>query len=92
MASFDAEDDDTEEVHIKEELETETEPLRTARDPGCPAVREVEEHRSRGHLPYRTWCKWCHLGRGRGLQHRRSPGSRIPIIGLDYSPPPIKNT
>ena len=62
----------------------ETEPLRAARDPGCPTVKEVEDHRSRGHLPYRTWCKWCNLGRGRGLQHRKSPGSRIPIVGLDY--------
>ena len=83
VANFDDEDG-TEEVQIKEELETEVEPLKTARDPGCPTVREVEEHRSRGHLPYRTWCKWCNLGRGRGFQHRKSPGSTIPIVGLDY--------
>ncbi len=83
VANFDDEDG-TEEVQIKEELETEVEPLKTARDPGCPTVREVEEHRSRGHLPYRTWCKWCNFGRGREFQHRKSPGSTIPIIGLDY--------
>ncbi len=30
------------------------------------------------------WRKWCVLGRGRGLQHRKSPGSAIAIVGLDY--------
>ncbi len=84
MANFDDDGEDTEEVRIQEELETETEHLKMAKDPGCPTAKQVEEHRSRGHLPYRTWCKWCNLGRGRGLQHRRSPGSRLPIVGLDY--------
>ncbi len=76
-----AEDDvgEMEEVHIEEE----TEPMRMAPDPGQPTARQVEDHR-RSHLPYRLWCKWCILGRGRGLQHRKSAGSSIPIIGLDY--------
>ena len=72
-----------EEVHIKEELDTETESLKQARDPGQPTARQVEDHR-RTHVPYRVWCRWCWLGRGRGIQHRRSQGSAIPIIGIDY--------
>jgi hypothetical protein len=36
------------------------------------------------HLPYRSWCRWCVLGRGRGLQHRARTGSLIPIVGIDY--------
>ncbi len=72
-----------EEVRIQEEQDVEVEPLRAARDPGQPTASQVEMHR-RTHLPYRLWCKWCILGRGRGLQHRRSHGSIIPIIGLDY--------
>ena len=47
-----------EEVHIKEELDTETESLKQARDPGQPTARQVEDHR-RTHVPYRVWCRWC---------------------------------
>ena len=72
-----------EEVHIKDELDTETESLKQARDPGQPTARQVEDHR-RTHVPYRVWCRWCWLGRGRGIQHRRTPGSTVPIIGIDY--------
>ncbi len=74
---------DGEEVTIEEEQDTEVDPLRLARDPGQPTLKQIEEHR-RAHLPYRLWCKWCVLGRGRGLQHRRSPGSSIPVVGVDY--------
>ncbi len=66
VANFD-DDGDAEEIQIQEELETETESLKIARDPGRPTAKDVEDHRSRGHLPYRTWCKWCNLGRGRGF-------------------------
>jgi hypothetical protein len=38
-------------------------------DPGQPTKTQVEEHRTRGHVPYRSWCRWCNLGRGRSLQH-----------------------
>ncbi len=71
-----------EDVQIKEELDMETESLKQARDPGQPTARQVEEHR-RTHVPYRVWCRWCWLGRGRGIQHRRTPGSAVPIIGID---------
>ena len=68
---------------MKEELEEEAEPPRAARDPGCPTEKQVEDHRLT-HLPFRTWCKWCNLGRGRGLHHRQSPKSEIPVVGVDY--------
>ncbi len=74
---------DEEEIEIKDEGEMEVENLKHAVDPGQPTSKQIEEHRET-HLPYRLWCKWCILGRGRGLQHRKSPSSRIPIIGLDY--------
>ncbi len=74
---------DEEEIEIKDEGEMEVENLKHAVDPGQPTSKQIEEHR-KTHLPYRLWCKWCILGRGRGLQHRKSPSSRIPIIGLDY--------
>ena len=75
---------DNEEVMIEEGLDVEVEPLKVAPDPGRPTARQVEEHRRTGHIPYRSWCRWCWLGRGRGTQHRHSIGSTVPIVGFDY--------
>ncbi len=61
----------------------EVETVKIAPDPGQPTKRQIEEHRI-AHWPYRSWCRWCALGRGRGLQHRGSSGSAIPIVGFDY--------
>ncbi len=72
-----------EEVVINEGGDVEVEPMKMAKDPGQPTQRQVEEHR-KFHIPFRSWCKWCILGRGRGIQHRRTDGSRIAIVGLDY--------
>ncbi len=71
------------EIVIDDGNEEELEPMKIAKDPGQPTQRQIEEHRKL-HLPFRLWCKWCILGRGRGIQHRRSDGSRIPIVGIDY--------
>ncbi len=72
-----------EEIKIKEDEDIEVEPPRLARDPGQPTAAQVEVHR-RTHVPYRVWCKLCILGRCRCLQHRRSSGSAVAIVGLDY--------
>ena len=61
----------------------EIEPITHAVDPGTFAAVQVEEHR-KTHMPFRSWCKWCVLGRGRGLQHRRSGTSSVPIMCMDY--------
>ena len=72
------------EVTINDGEDEETEPLKHARDPGRPTPAQVEEHR-KSHIPLRLWCRWCILGRGRGLQHlRKAIGSMIPIVGIDY--------
>ena len=39
------------------------------RDPGEPTAQERAEH-EKTHLPYRSWCKFCVMGRGRDLPHR----------------------
>ncbi len=75
--------DEGEEIKIKDGEDTEVEPIKIASDPGKPTERQVAEHRLT-HIPYRSWCRWCVLGRGRGLQHRACLGSVIPIIGVDY--------
>ena len=81
-----------EEVQIEEEEETEA--PRYAHDPLQPTARQIAEHRV-NHIPYRTWCQWCVLGRGRGQPHKRTPGSTVPVIGLDYffiTPHGVKST
>ena len=42
----------------------EVEPVKPAADPGAPTAAQIEAHRL-AHLPFRSWCKWCVLGRGR---------------------------
>ena len=41
----------------------EAEPFRKAMSPIMPPAAEVEEHRIT-HIPYRSWCKECNMGRG----------------------------
>ena len=71
-------------MHVQEELEEEIGPLKEVPSPSQPTKKQVEEHRTRGHLPYRSWCRWCNLGRGRSTQHHAKEGSVVPIVGLDY--------
>ena len=61
----------------------EVERLKIAPDPGQPTRQQLAEHRIT-HVPFRSWCKWCVMGRARGTPHAPSGGSAIPIIGLDY--------
>ena len=61
----------------------EAEPAKHVADPGAPTNKQVEEHRET-HIPFRSWCKWCVLGRGRGVQHRKAGTSTVPVIGADY--------
>ena len=80
---FDIEDGaEGEEVNIEAGVDTEVEPVKKAVDPGKPTDSQIEEHRMT-HLPYRSWCRWCVLGRVRGLQHRVRSGPLVPITGID---------
>ena len=81
---FDIEDGaEGEEVNIEADVDTEVEPVKRAVDPGKPTDSQIEEHRMT-HLPHRSWCRCCVLGRGRGLQHRARTGSLTPIVSIDY--------
>ena len=44
--------------------------VRNIRDPGEPTVKENQEHMAT-HRPYRSWCKFCVMGRGVNAPHRR---------------------
>ena len=64
--------------------EEEVEPLRNAANPAQPTAVQLEEHRT-DHFPFRTWCKFCIMGRGVGQPHSASQSeSTIAVVGLDY--------
>jgi hypothetical protein len=71
------------EDEIRIEDDEEVEPLRIAKNPKLPSPEYVELH-ERMHVPYRDWCKWCNMGRGRGTPHRHTGPSTVPIVGVDY--------
>ena len=56
------------------------------RDPGQPTVMEHQEHMTT-HRPYRSWCKFCKMGRGVSAPHRRSNAQDdlegVPHVSMD---------
>ena len=38
---------------------------RKLQDPKLPSKKEVEDHNRSGHMPYRSWCVSCVMGRGK---------------------------
>jgi hypothetical protein len=77
-------EDPVEEGTIDIDESEEVESMKISTDPGQPTQEQIEQHRVCGHTPYRSWCKFCVMGRGLGAQHRTGPKSLIPIIGMDY--------
>ena len=48
--------------------------------------KEREEH-NLTHCPYRSWCKWCIVGRGKDAAHHLRNDSEtvgLPLVQLDY--------
>ena len=70
----DVEREDNPEEDEKEEGEEEESGegriARGIRKVGQPTRTEREEHETAGHIPYRPWCKYCVMGRGRSRYHR----------------------
>jgi hypothetical protein len=44
---------------VKLTLDCEEDVIRKIGDPKLPSDNEVEVHRQRGHIPYRSWCHVC---------------------------------
>ena len=53
--------------------EEEVEPFRKAASLEMPSAADVEEHRLT-HVPCRSWCKGCNMGRGLGEQRGKNAG------------------
>ena len=56
-------------------------------DPGQPTAKEHQEHMAT-HRPYRSWCKFCVMGRGVSAPHRRWNAhddlDGMPHVSMDY--------
>jgi hypothetical protein len=84
VAAMDMTEGEAEKDEVEIEGEEDSEPTRYLPCEPIPPAKEVEEHRC-SHIPFRSWCKWCMMGRGLGLQHRGgSAQSSVPVVGLDY--------
>ena len=82
MAPIGDQPEEEQDAEIEEDV-GDVEPLKKARDPKLPSAADIAEHELT-HIPYRDWCKWCNLGRGRGIPHRHGGDSAVPIVGIDY--------
>ena len=53
--------------------------------PGEPSLRERQLHETT-HLPFRSWCKWCQLGKAKALPHAAADHSEdaVPTVGMDF--------
>ena len=72
------------EIVVEDESEEEAPDLKHATDIASPSKEQIEKHRV-CHFPYRSWCKWCIMGRGIGRPHTTSAQkSTVPIVGMDY--------
>ena len=67
------------------EGDEDVETSKVLKDPRLPTPEQIEEHNCT-HIPFRDWCSFCIMGRGRGNQHRRNQGheSSVPVVGVDY--------
>ena len=85
LAPAEAEQEETIECDDKAEDDPEeVQDSKVAPSPSLPSKAEVEEHRIT-HLPFRSWCKECIMGKALGEQRSsKHPPSKIAIIGIDY--------
>jgi len=80
-------EEDAEEVEDEIDAEAaEAAPIKIARDPGDPTPGEREIHNIT-HIPYRSWCSICVIGRGQEESHFRQKEGEVsckPCMSFDY--------
>ena len=52
-----------------DEEENEARPARAVKEPGEVTSKEIEQHRLRNHLPFRSWCPYCLAAKGKERPH-----------------------
>ena len=62
--------------------------VRVGRKPDEPTEQEMEEHFARNHVPFRSWCKHCIMGRAMNSPHytmKDKSSDSITTVSLDYA-------
>ena len=62
--------------------------VRVGRKPDEATEQEIEEHFARNHVPFRSWCKHCIMGRGMNSPHfaiKDKSDDSITTVSLDYA-------
>ena len=57
-----------------------------AKNPELPSQEEIDRHNVT-HMPYRSWCRHCIMGRGRSAPHKKLDAEKqhvIPTVSHDY--------
>ena len=82
-----------EEIEVEENPEAGGEIAKDTRvrwAPPKPTEKELDEHEARAHIPSRSWCPHCVMGRSISSQHRtqvhdqQEKEERLPTMHLDY--------
>ena len=59
---------------------------RKLQDPRLPSRKEMDDHSLAAHMPYRSWCTFCVMGKGKTAPHlkqqQREDG--LPELHVDY--------
>ena len=55
--------------------------------PVRPSKKKIEEHECSGHVPFKSWCKFCLRARGKSFAHTivgDKDEEAIPTVSIDY--------
>ena len=62
--------------------------IKVKKNPMLPSEKQVEEHYASNHVPYRSWCKVCVLGKGVNSAHFRTDKEEeqaVSTVSIDYA-------
>ena len=66
---------------------TEERKIKVARKPNEPTQAEIEQHYACNHVPFRSWCQHCVMGKAKNNPHYKileADQDSVPVISLDY--------
>ena len=72
-------------VEEERELQESSDAVGFKRDPE-PSAKDIKDHELSQHIPFRSWCKHCVMGKAKSDYHRKGitfEGEK-PIISMDY--------